>query len=367
MKKILEVDASSGIGGGQKVLYDIITGLKDKYLFQVASPAGIYSDRYSERGICFHELRGSLPVLSLRRIIKKESPDVLHAHGTRAAFWARIAVIGLRKKPVVVYTLHGLHIIRRKGFMRSVLLFFERFLNRWTDRLVCVSESDRKLVLDYRTIEESKIVMIRNGIDVKEYVVNDEAIRRIKKELNLEGRLVLNAIGRLHPPKDYSTVLRALKILISKDPRFVLLISGDGPLRKSLEDETAALGLTDHVKFLGFREDIPEIINASDIVILSSQWEALGIVCLEAGACRKAVVASDIDGIREAVRDQNTGLLFRKGSAEDLAEKITRVISSDPLREYMGNIGYAFVSENYSKKDMLEGYKDLYNRGDIRV
>ena len=139
-----------------------------------------------------------------------------------------------------------------------------------------------------------------------------------------------------------------------------LLIIGDGPLRKSLEKETKDLDLDEHIKFLGFREDIPVLIHLSDIIILSTHWEALGLVSLEAGACKKPIVASDVDGPREAVIDGKTGFLFRPGSAKELSEKILELYHSEELRKKMGKNGYQFVLEKFNKERMIKEYKNLY-------
>ena len=105
---------------------------------------------------------------------------------------------------------------------------------------------------------------------------------------------------------------------------------------------------------------MPVLINLSDIIILSTHWEALGLVCLEAGAARKPIIASNVDGPREAVIDGKTGFLFEPKSEKDLADKILKLYKDKELRKAMGESGYQFVSENFNKEKMIQNYKNLY-------
>lgn len=364
MIKIIQLDSSSNLGGGQKILFEIVKGLKDKFDFLIIAPSGLFLEKYSQIGIKIQRLKvkNFIKIVKvLRNLIREEKLEILHFHGTRAAFWGRLAVIGLKNRPKIVYTLHGFHIIRRSFFGRWFFLTLEQFLNHWIDILVCVSEADRKLVLKHQTIAKDKIVVIKNGIDIEKFQVKTESAEVAREEMGLENNFVLTTIGRLHPPKDFSTILKALKLIASKNKKFRLLIVGDGPLRKSLEKETEVLGLSQYVKFLGFRSDIPILINLSDVVILSTKWEGLPLLPLEVGASKKPIIASNVDGVRETVIDGRTGYLFEPGSAKDLVDKILKLHNSKELRIKMGREGFEFVSKNFSKGKMIQKYRKLYS------
>jgi len=361
--KIIQFNSYSGIGGGEQILFDITKGLKNDFDFLVVAPSGLLLQRCCDIGIRTKiiEATGLLGRLKeIKKIFKKANSDIIHMHGTRAAFWGRLAIIGLKNKPKIIYTLHGFHIIRKKFFLKWSLILAERFLNRWTTFLVCVSEADKNLVLRYKTIFSKKLRLIKNGIDIERFQLTPEAIRQAREDMGLRNKLVLCSIGRLHLPKDFSTILRALKIIILKKKDVALLIIGDGPLRKSLEKEVGELGLEEFVKFLGFRKDIPLLINLSDIMILSTRWEGLPLAPIEAGACRKSIIASDIDGVREIILDKKTGFLFEPGSENDLADKILELGKSEELRKKMGQRAFEFISKNFSKQRMIKEYKSLY-------
>ena len=252
MIKIIHFTSWKGLGGGATVVFDIVNQLRDGFNFSIVTPTQLFSKKYSEMGIKLRKVadRGLVgSVRAIRDIIQEERPDIIHIHGTRAAFWVRSAIIGLKNKPKVIYTLHGFHIIRRIFFIRWPLILIERFLNHWTDVLVCVGEADKELVLKYRTMSRDKVTVIKNGIDVQKFQVAPELIESTKEKLGLKGMFVLCSIGRFHPQKDFSTLLKALKLVVDKIKNPRLLIIGDGPLRNLLEREARDLELNQYVKF----------------------------------------------------------------------------------------------------------------------
>jgi len=359
-KKVLVIDSSAGPGGGQRIAFDICSKLSERFDQVVASPKGPYNEKYASIGVPIHILPDGFPAGEINRIVRDEKPDIIHAHGTRAAMWARASKAFWGNRQPLVYTLHGLHIAKRPFPKKQALLFLERAMNRWTDALVCVSDDDRAEVLRYGLIDPKKLGVIKNGIDVDAFQASAKGAGQIRKSLAPEGRTVICSVGRLHPQKDFSTLLKALKEVNGNERGYYLLIAGDGPLRKPLEKEAEGLGIAQDVKFLGFREDVAAIMAASDIVVLSSNWEAFGLVCIEAGAVERPIIASDIEGVREAVKDGVTGYLFKKGDPMDLAEKI-RLLSSKECRDRLGHAGYEYALNNYDSKRMASEYAKLYD------
>jgi len=363
MVKVLQVNPYSGIGGGEAVMFSIVKSLKDKFEFIVATPEGFYFEKYKRLNVKIYKLSASLlkDIFKVRIIIKHEQPEILHAHGTRAAVLARIAIFFVKRKPKLIYTIHGFHITRRNWIVKEILLLFERFLNRWTNNIVvCVSESDKRRVLKYKMIRPEKIRIVRNGINIQKFQISQDKIQKTKEELGVRDEFILISIARLHPQKDIATILSALKLLVAQIRDIRLLIVGDGPLRRLLENKMEGLDLRKYVKFLGFRNDTPVLINLSDVVVLSTNWEGLPLVPIEAGASKKPIVASDVEGVREVVVNNKTGYLFKKGDAKDLAEKILKLYQDEKLRIEVGEEGYKFVLDNFSKERMVEEYKKLY-------
>ena len=365
MIKIMQLDSYSGFGGAERIMFEIVRTLRDEFEFVVMAPRGVFLDKLSQIGVETRILKNGNSVSAIKAVrafIEDEKPDIIHSHGTRSASWARLALMGRKKdgRPRLVYTLHGFHIVRRRFFVRMFLMSIERFLNRWTDTLVCVSAADRNLVSKYGTAPPEKVQIVRNGIDIGSFRVSQAQIDGLRDSLGLAGCFVLCSVARLHTPKDFSVILRTLRILSSQQNIFRLLIVGDGPSRTPLEQEAKNLRVDEYTKFLGFRDDVPVLLNLSDIVILSTRWEGLPLVTLEAGACQKPVVASHVEGLAETVVDERTGYLFESGSEDDLAQKILKLFGSKDLREQMGRNALQFVSEQFSREKMTETYRSVY-------
>ena len=347
MIKVFQINASSDAGGGPQVMWDIVQGLKNYFDFIILAPEGFFMEKYRRLGFQNIVLT-RFKIFQIRRQIKKQAPDIIHVHGTRAAFWTRLSVLFLKDRPNIIYTLHGLHIVRRN--FSFIFLFLERILNHFVDVLVCVSQADRALVLKHKIIDDNKIVVVRNGIDLSKFGLAPPGKSKI---------FTLLSVGRLHPQKDFSTLIKAMSIINKK---IKLLIVGEGPLRENLEYQIKKLNLGNKVFLLGKRNDVPKLMALCDGVVLSSNWEGLALVPLEAGSVGKVVIASKIGGIEESIVDGETGFLFEKGCAQNLAQKIEKLYNlGADNREKMGQRAHQHIAANFSKEKMIENYRLLYN------
>jgi glycosyltransferase involved in cell wall biosynthesis len=201
--------------------------------------------------------------------------------------------------------------------------------------------------------EDNQLTVIHNGIDLSRF---EKAIAIDKKNLGIpeSGRILLMT-GRFSIQKDPNTLIKAFHLLESEN--MYLAFIGDGVLRKESEDLVRQLKLQDKVLFLGIREDVPEIIKASYICVLSSHWEGFGLVAAEYMATGKPAVVSDVDGLRDVVRD--AGILFEKGNANDLKEKLELLLNDDT--HYQKVCKACFVkSKEYSLEKMVDSYINVY-------
>jgi len=294
--------------------------------------------------------------------VEKGGFNIVHFHGTRAAMLGRMAAILTLHKPKIVYTVHGFHLIHSPNPLKRIpLLLVERLLNRFTDVIICVSHSDRKNLIQRKLAKEDKIKVIWNGIDIKRFqkVKVNRYIK--KKEFNLPpDAFVITMIGRLHPQKDHQTLLTAFQQVASELPNAYLLIVGEGPLRAKLEQYTQSLGIEGRVKFTGLRRDIPAILAITDVFVLSTLWEGLPIVLLEAMAAAKPVIASDVDGNREVVVNEETGLLVPPGNPEALAQTIIRLAKEPQKAKEMGQKGLERAKRHFSMELMCQQIANLY-------
>ncbi len=361
---VLIVNPSSALGGGSTISYDIATNLDQEefdvfMFFPQRGPVSQILNRHPHIKVLISpgQRFGSI-ILFLYRFLRDHHIDIIHAHGTRSAFWIKIIFpLLLLKRPKFIYTLHGLHIVRRSFLFRYFLLYIERISNILVDTIVCPSVSVQKLVRDYKLINPTKSILIPNGVRI----VNSSVTRPSDIPFSsVSFDTVITAVQRLEFPKDVSTILKSFKIVQKKIHNIIFLVVGDGSLKEDLLAESEKLYISDRVFFLGDRSDVPSILSISDIVILSSKFEALGLSLLEAMSFKKAVIGSDVDGIREIVRDGENGFLFSFGNADDLASKIEHLALDQVLREEMGLCGYNLVKELFSLPKMISLYRELF-------
>jgi glycosyltransferase involved in cell wall biosynthesis len=295
----------------------------------------------------------------LKSYIKKNRFDIVHTHSSAAGILGRIAA-RLAKTPVIIHTVHGWGLQEGMSFMKKkTYLTLERFCARFTDKLVCVSEADIKTGIEKKICKDrKKYTVVRSGIDVNEFSKQID-LNKKKKELGINPeQVVIGTVGRLDKQKNPIDFLKAAKIVLNKNPNAFFLFVGDGPLRAKTE-KLLKINNLNNFKILGFRNDVDELVHVFDMLVLTSLWEGLPRAVIEAMAAKKPVIANNVGGVREAVRDSFNGFITQPYNHKQTAEKILFLLENPDKRNEMGLNGYKLVEE-FSDTRMLEQIKALY-------
>ena len=250
-------------------------------------------------------------IMVLRQLMPKY--DIVHTHNTSPQLFAALANIG-RHIPIVT-TEHNTENRRRK-------LFFFRPIDRWMYRqyrqIICVSEPSIANLQAYLGNKSDTMCVINNGIDIQRFTNATASLEYNHKTLGA-GHLLINVAG-FRWEKDQPTIIRAMQML---PPDYYLLLVGDGVRKKEYKQLAHDLGVAQRVLFLGVRTDVPELLKASDVVVMSSHHEGLSLSNLEGMAAGKPFVASDVDGLREIVAGY--GVLFPHEDPNALAAEIKKI------------------------------------------
>jgi glycosyltransferase involved in cell wall biosynthesis len=299
-------------------------------------------------------------VLALRRLIRRERPDVLHTHTSKAGTTGRVAaLLAGNARPRVVHTFHG-HVLsgyfdtRRERVFRLI----ERGLAHATDRIVAVSEQVRDDLVRFRVAPPEKIAVVQYGFDLDARVqTSPEMARQKRAAAGLSATdFVVGWAGRLSEIKRPLDLVRvAAKVDGSR-----LLLAGDGELRPAVEQLAAELGLTDRVRLLGYVDDIGSWYGAFDAFLLTSANEGAPVVAIEALAAGVPVVATDAGGTRNVVDDGETGYLAPVGALDTLAELLERLRDDPALRARLGATGAVRMRERFSTQRMADGFDAVY-------
>lgn len=324
------------------------------------TPPRAYVEELEKAGISVHSLEihrklpDPRPVLRLARFIRSLEPDIVHSFMVHANLLARL-IRPVVSVPVLICSARSTY---EGGRFRELLY---RLSDSLCDLTTQVSQAGLERYIRVGAVPENKIRYIPNGIDADLFSPDPEARKHMRGELEIESAFVWVAVGRFDPPKDYPNMLRAFSRVNQDNQDTLLIIVGDGPLRPGIEELAQDLGLKDCVRFLGIRRDIPELMNAADGYVISSSWEGMPNVLLEASATGLPIVATDVGGNREVVKDGETGFLVPPKDPEALARAMLNLMDiSGEDRKQMGEAGRKYIEARYSLDRVVVMWEDLY-------
>jgi len=368
-RAVLHLLTGRVFGGAEEHALSILTAISE-YGFQpcLAAPSALIAamePSLSDAGVkCLPlEFSSRLDVLTgsrLLRYIRRENISILHCHLFTASLFgagiARMAGVG-----AVLETCHGPEVWRMgKGLRAS--FWVDRQIGRLVDKYIAVSHAAERHLVGNKRVPKNKIRVIQNGRDLDRFAPAN-VNRRIatRAALGLGDAPAILTMARLDEQKGHRHLLDAIAIVAERWPNLVTLLAGDGPLERSLRAQCAALGLTDRVRFLGYRRDVPELLEAADLVVLPSLYEGLPLVAIEALAAGRPMVATEVDGTPEVVIHERTGLLVPPANALALAGAIERLLDDPALALRLASEGRKFVHENFAVRRQIEQTAALYS------
>jgi glycosyltransferase involved in cell wall biosynthesis len=358
--KVLHVITSLSVGGAEKLLLDTIPFYFKKGinvdLLLLNSSDSMFLRKLKELNICnIYSLgKGSVynPLFIFKIIPFLKKYNWVHVHLFPTLYWVAIAKIVSRNHCKLVYTEHNTYNKRRnKKWLQPI----EKQIYKQYSKIICISDKTKEFLCSWLDLsqEDNRLTVIHNGIDLSRF----ETANAMDKEnlgISENGRILLMT-ARFNIQKDPNTLIKAFHLL--KSDNLYLIFIGDGILRKESEELVRQLKLQDKVLFLGIREDIPELIKMAYICVLSSNWEGFGLVAAEYMAAGKPAVVSDVDGLRDVVR--NAGILFEKGNVNDLKEKLDMLLNNDT--EYQKVCKACLIkSKEFSLEKMVDSYINVY-------
>lgn len=322
--------------------------------------AGTMADRLpgTVERYCIHKAPGRDlgAVRRLLGLLRQLRPDVVHSRNWGA--FDAIPAARLARVPVVIHSEHGREATdpdgrdRRRNRLR-------RLMSPLVTRFATVSLDLRRWLVDVVGIAERRVTTIPNGVDTERFSSGDR--RGARRALGVsENRLVVGAIGRLDPVKDYMTLLTAVARLRDAHPNLVVTIVGDGPCRESLEARAGRPDLAGRVRFLGERSDVALLLNGFDVFALPSLAEGMSNTVLEAMATGLPVVATRVGGNPEMVEDGRTGRLVPPVDPIALGAVLASYLNDDALRARHGTTARERAVDRFGLDGMVAAYRDLY-------
>jgi len=355
---VLHLTDSLQIGGAQRVLLDLTLALERQgiHSFVCSINNGLVADELRrnkiEVFITPKKQSGDVKFLwNLYKIIRENHIQVIHSHFLISHIYGWL-VAKLARIPHIM-TIHGNVFVLKHG--SSIFPFMARKANQ----VITVSEHLKKMLLAFSLV--SNIQVIYNGIDTT--AVQSQLIDKgeNKKRIGLHpSNFVIGSVGTLREVKGYNFLIEATEKVYRIFPKTKLVLVGDGPLRSHLEIKAKKLGIQNSVFFLGYRKDVPRFLSAFDVYICSSLMEGVSIALLEAMAASKPVVATNVGGNPEVVKENITGILVPPENSQVLAEAVVSLLNDEDKRSKMGNAGFQRVKEVFSLNKTVRAYEKIY-------
>ena len=362
--RILHLIDTKGPGGAETVFLTLITSLGAEWeSIPVVAGPGWVEDSVREAGftplmIPFSSGPFDLPYLrQLSRTIREQRIDLIQTHLLSTTLYGGMA--GRLQGIPVLGTFHGDPDLRATGWQGKVRY---GLIRTGTEQVVCVSSSLKARTMAHTGFQEDDVTVIPNGIDTESFRPGEG--RRLREKLGITSEaLLVGSVGNVRPAKDYQTLLRTahrVKAVMGPKVKFVVAGQRTRPLFDELESLQRELELEDTVEFLGFRDDVPELLRALDLAFLSSTHEGFSLVVVQAMATGLPVVSTRCGGPEEIFTHEEEGLFCPPGDPEALADGILRLREDPVLRRSMGERGRETAEKRFSQDAMVHAYEELY-------
>jgi sugar transferase (PEP-CTERM/EpsH1 system associated) len=352
--RVVHLVRSLEIGGLEKIVLDLVRcRTQDVFSTRILclDTEGALAPRFTELGVPVDTVGGPGDALwrrvaRLARTLRRVRPHVLHTHNPSPHLQGALAAWAAGV-PVLVHTKHG-----RNYVDRPVSVMLNRFAASLSNCVVAVSEDAAQVARDIERVPAAKVRIVHNGVDVERF--------GYRKPRAADNSCRAVTVARLDPVKDQASLLRAVRLVVDKNPAFSLDVVGDGPSRPELESLRAALGLDGRVIFHGVQDDVEPFLADADFFVLSSLSEGIPLTLLEAMAVGLPAVATDVGGNREVVVSGETGYLVPAGSPGALADAMLKIQADMPQLQRMGLASRRRVEEHFNLRTVVAQYENVY-------
>jgi glycosyltransferase involved in cell wall biosynthesis len=300
-------------------------------------------------------------VSRVKQVVAQEDYDLVHVHTPIAAFVTRYALRN-NQKPKVIYTAHGFHFYRGGNALKNfIFLSLEKLAGAWTDYLITINREDETAAKKYNFLTTDRIYYTRGiGVDTDYYAsgrVDSANLLEVRQQLNLaDSDTLLLSIAEFTPRKRHQDLLNALAKVAN--PQVHLALAGEGPIKPKMVELAQQLGIAKQVHFLGYRQDIPTLIQAANAVLLVSQQEGLPRSIMEAMCLNTPVIGSNIRGTQDLLSN-GCGLLVPLGDSNALAQAMSQIVE-DPDSLAVMAVKAQLKIASYDLKKIIQQYSEIY-------
>ncbi len=302
----------------------------------------------------------------IKKILSEIKPDIVHTHSAKAGILGRFAAYSLKNRPKIVHSVHGLSFHEYQNhLLNKFYIAAERAAAKKTDAFICVADAMTGKSLAAGIGKAEQYTTAYSAIEEETFLnpITNQSRNDFRKKYDIpDNAIVLVTIARLFHLKGHNYIIESAKELAGRFENVIWLFVGDGILRYRLQNQISDLGLSDKFRFTGLLpvEQMPLVIQSSDILVHCSLREGLARVLPQAMLCGKPAISFDIDGANEVI-NPDTGRLVEPENIEQLIDECAELIADENLRNKLGANGREFVKEKFSPKTMVDTIEKIYN------
>jgi len=362
--KILFLITDCKVGGTQRALFTIAQNL-DQTIF-IPEIAFLFCKKNfmlsslesSNINYINFEMNSKFQIVALLRLftfIKRTNPTILHAFLFHANISARI--FGkIASVPIIISSRRSINL----GGKTRVLI--NRLTNSFDDAIIAVSENVKKKELKETHINSRKIIVLNNCVDAEKFrppTIHERIDAKNFFHISTNS-FIIGSVGRLHPDKNFTILLQVINKIQYINPNLNVIIAGTGEQLNELEKQSAKLGLSNIVKLIGVQKEISKLLWVYDIFVLTSLVEGSPNALLETMSSGLPVIATDVGGVPEIIKNNQNGILIPKQDENALVEKIIQLMNNPELRTRLGKNAREFVLENHSIDNTVKNLENIY-------
>jgi len=308
------------------------------------------------REIGLHDIRS---VIETHKVIKRLRPDIIYAHSSKAGALARLANLGLNR--VCIYNPHGWS-FNMKGSSKKQKMYavLERILAPFSDKIICISDTEKLTALQNKICGKDKLSVIHNGIEIRE-PINEKNSNISREGLNIpENAFVVGMVGRMAEQKAPDVFVEMAQNVLKRIPEAFFLIVGDGELRSQIEAQIELAGLQERFQITGWVDNPQDYMRLFDVAVLLSRWEGFGLVLPEYMLEQKPIVATSVDAIPELIQDRVNGLLVPVENPVAACNAVYELFQDAQMRDRIVQQGLQDVYEKYDVRRVAEEHMALF-------
>lgn len=300
-------------------------------------------------------------IREVRQLIKKYTPDIVYAHSSKAGAIVRAADIGLKNQ--CVYNPHGWAFNMRCSIKKKMLYtIIEKVAAPFCDKIICISDAEKRSALDKNICKESKLQVIFNGVDIEAYENGVHGKVR-RTDLNIpDDAFVVGMVGRMSVQKAPDIFVRMAKLIKHQVPNAHFIIVGNGEQEEEIRKYAEYNGFSDRLHITGWVDDPMDYVELFDVACLLSRWEGFGLVLPEYMMAEKPIVATKVDAIPDIIRENENGLLVEVDDAVGASKAVLRIYQENIIRNKLVMRGFETVHRRFDARRVAKEHEKLLKK-----